>query len=241
MCVVAEDERCVWLDVPVTVPLSENPPKVSRVSLSFPAFLISSSGSLDHLDELVAFLERSDVSTLFIASSEELSPLVVIGALREKIKGLSFGLCLNGSDKKIRALSTDLHTAKALGVEYIFIKEPKTPSTDRMSCGSSIELIELIKAHGDSFSVIVENSFLHKSDFFLLNTQLEAGASLVVSPFLDGHLADRAKHYSALSLPIVSLVDGDASLSHGDTLQGELKNRIVDLTSLVGEALFKIG
>lgn len=234
-CVADKEQECIWLSAPVTAPSSPNHPKASDVSLSFPAFLVSSPGSLKDLKQLTDFVLKQNISTLFVSPSENgISPLVVIGAIKDKVEGLSLGLCLNGGDKKGRALATDLITASALGVEYIFIKDPVNPTPGRMSYDSSIELIELIKSEASSLSIIVENSFLHQSDLFLLDTQLEAGASLVVSPLFNGYMEHKARDYKDILVHACPLAEGEK-------LEGDLSNKIVDLTSLVGEALFKIG
>ena len=181
-CVVDEGERCVWLDVPVLVPVSQKVSIPSENSLSFPAFLIPSPDSLKDSGKLVSFLKNKNVSTLFVAPSENgISPLVLIGILKEMMEGVTFGLCLNGSDKNDIALASDLVTAAALGVEYIFLKEYHRPTSRKMAYSSTVELIELIKEKNESFTIIVGNAFLHESDFFLLDTQIEGGASLVVS------------------------------------------------------------
>ena len=231
-CIVDEKSRCVWLDVPVDKPELEVNKSVEH-SMPLPAMVVSAPGSFAEIEKLKAAITKWQVSSVFVASSVEgLSPLVVLSALKEGIENKELGLCVDGRDRNCAALTTELRTARALGVKNVFLKEPDWTFPGVINFESTVNLLELIDARGDFGTVIVENSFLHESDLFLLDTQIAAGANLVASSLNEGHL-EEAKEYASMTVPLVSLA------AENTAQKGE--QAIYDLTGLPGEVVFELG
>ena len=201
--------------------------------MPLPAMVVSAPGSFAEIEKLKAAITKWQVSSVFVASSVEgLSPLVVLSALKEGIENKELGLCVDGRDRNCAALTTELRTARALGVKNVFLKEPDWTFPGVINFESTVNLLELIDARGDFGTVIVENSFLHESDLFLLDTQIAAGANLVASSLNEGHL-EEAKEYASMTVPLVSLA------AENTAQKGE--QAIYDLTGLPGEVVFELG
>ena len=231
-CVVDDEITCVWLDVPTEKPDIE----VNRNdhgSMSLPAVVVSAPGSFSEVTKLKAALSKWKIPSVFISHSVEgLSPLVVLSALKEGMNDVELGLCLDGRDRNCAALMTELRTALALGVKNVFLKEPDWTFPGVVNFESTVNLLELIESRGEFGTVLVENSFLHESDLFLLDTQISAGANMIASPLLEGHL-EEASLYASMTVPMVTLTRNDKSMKK--------EQAIYDLTGLPGEVVLELG